>query len=188
MLAQIELAGDLVQRQGLGQIIPDIVQNGGHAQEILIADGFTCGSGVQGGGHADEQAQQGHGLENIAAESTVVLVSLQILEQLDQLGHFLVVQGGPAEVDLHELGEVGLGGGQVGEGFPADVQDIAGVEAVGHGAVEGALADEVEGTALQRIDLIVYENIARTGQRKHDLKVIVKMQSAHAPGLVLIQL
>jgi hypothetical protein len=68
------------------------------------------------------------------------------------------------------------------------MQDIPGVKAVGHGAVKRALANEVEGAALQRINLIIYENIARTGEGKHDLKIIMKMQSAHAPGLVLIQL
>jgi hypothetical protein len=86
------------------------------------------------------------------------------------------------------MGKVGLGCGKLAERFSADVQDVPGVETVGHGTVEGAFADEIQRTALQRINLIVNENVARTCQREQNLKMVVKVQSAHAPGLVLIQL
>ena len=58
VLADIKMAGNPVQRKRFRQIIPDIVQDGGYPQKILVADGFTRGGGVEGGRHADQQIEQ----------------------------------------------------------------------------------------------------------------------------------
>ena len=125
---------------------------------------------------------------HVAAEGAVVLVPLQGLKQLDDLRHLPGAQVGAAEAVVGELGEIGLGGGQLGEGLPADVQHIAGVKARGHGAVQGILADEIQGAPGQGVDLVIDENIARTGQGKEQLIVVVKVEPAHIPGVVVIEL
>ena len=91
MLADIELAGDLVQGEGVGQVVPDIVQNGGHPQKVLVSDGLAGSGGVQGGGHIDQQVQQSGHLVDVAAEGAVVFVAFQGLKQLDQAGHLLCI-------------------------------------------------------------------------------------------------
>ena len=91
VFADIELAGDLVQGEGVGQVVPDIVQNGGHTQKVLVSDGLAGSGGVQGGGHIDQQVQQSGHLVDVAAEGAIVFVALQGLKQLDQAGHLLCI-------------------------------------------------------------------------------------------------
>ena len=188
MLADEEAAGDVVQREGLRQVVPDVVQDGGHPEKVLVADGLTGGGGVQGGAHPDEQVQKGDGLVDVAAEGTIVFIALQSLKKLNNFRHLLHIQGDAAKGVLGHLGKVGLGGGQLGQGLSADVQHIAGVEAGGNGAVQGVLPDEVQRAPAQGVDLVVDEDIARTGQGQEQLKMIVEMEAAHAPGLVVIEL
>jgi hypothetical protein len=62
------------------------------------------------------------------------------------------------------------------------------MESVDDGAVQGVFTDELEHATLQGIDLIVDENIARTGQREQQLEKVMKVQPAHTPGVVLTEL
>lgn len=188
VLADEKLARDLIQGEGIGEVVPDIIEDGGYPQKILVANGLAGGGDAEHGGDFQQKVEQSHRLMDITAEIAVVFVALQSLKQLDDLGHLGAVQGGAAEGVAGEMDEIGLGGGQGAERLAADVQDIAGVGAGGHGTVEGIFTDEIKGSALQGIDLVVDENIARACQREQDLKMIVKMQSAHAPGLILVQL
>ena len=89
---------------------------------------------------------------------------------------------------MGQLGKIGLGGGQLIQGLSADVQDVPGMKTGGHGAVEGVLADEVQGAPLKGIDLVIDEDIARTGQGQEKLEMVVKVQPAHVPGVVVIEL
>ena len=125
---------------------------------------------------------------DVAAEGAVVFVALQGLKQLDDLGHLVGGQGGTAEAVVGQLGQVGLGGGQLGKGLPTDMEDIPGVEAGGDGAVEGVLPDEVQGAPLEGIDLVVDEDVSRAGQGEQELVVVVEMEAAHVPGHIVIQL
>ncbi len=183
-----EAAGDVVQGEGLGQVVPDVVQNGGDPEKVLVADGLAGCGGVEGGRHPDQQVEQRNGLIDVAAEGTVVFIALQGLKQLNNLRHFLHIQGDAPEGVLGHLGEVGLGSGELGEGLAADVQDVPGVKAGGDGAVQGVFTDEVQRAPAQRIDLVVDKNVARTGQGKEQLEVVVKVEAAHAPGLVVVEL
>lgn len=97
-------------------------------------------------------------------------------------------RGGTAEAVVGQLGQVGLGGGQLGKGLPADMEDIPGVEAGGDGAVEGVLPDEVQGAPLEGIDLVVDEDVSWAGQGEQELVVVVEMEAAHVPGHIVIQL
>ena len=188
MLAEIELPGDQVQGEGLGQVVADVVQDGGDPEKVLAPDGVPGGGGVQDGGHLEEQVQQGDGLVDVAAEGAVVLVALQGLEALDEGDHLVVGHVRPEKGGLGHPAEVGLGGGQGGQGLPADVEHIAGVKAGGDGAVEGVLPDEIEGAPAQGIDLVVDKNVAGTGEGKEKFTVVVKMQPAHAPVVIVVQL
>ena len=89
---------------------------------------------------------------------------------------------------MGQLGEVGLGGGQLVQGLAADVQDIPGVKAGGHGAVEGVLPDEVQRAPLKGIDLVVHKDVARTGQGQQKLEMVVKVQPTHVPGVIVVEL
>ena len=89
---------------------------------------------------------------------------------------------------MGQLGKIGLGGGQLIQGLSADVQDVPGMKTGGHGTVEGVLADEVQGAPLKGIDLVIDEDIARTGQGQEKLEMVVKVQPAHVPGVVVIEL
>ena len=186
VFADIEAAGDLIQGEGLGEVVPDIVQDGGHPKKILVADGLAGGGGVEGGGHPEQQIEQSHRLPHITAEGTVIFIALQGLEKLNDLGHGPGVQGGAAEGVLGQVGEIGLGGGQLHQGFAADVQDVAGMEAGGHGAVKGVFSNEIQGAPAQGVYLVVDKNIARTGQRQKQFVMVMEMEPAHIPGVVVI--
>ena len=107
---------------------------------------------------------------------------------LNNFRHFLHIQGHPAEGILGHLSKVGLGGGELGEGLPADVQHVPGVEAGGDGAVEGIGSDEVQGAPAQGVDLVVDKDVAGAGEREEQLEVVVEVEAAHAPGLIVIEL
>ncbi len=188
MLADKKFPSDLVQREGIGQIVPDIVQNGSDAEKILIADGLSGGGGVEQGGYLDQKVQKRHGLVDVAAEAAVIFVALQGLKALDDADHLLIGHPGPEEGGVADLGEIGLWGGQSGERFQADMQHIAGVKSGGDGAVQGIFPDQIERSPAQGIDLVIDENIARAGQGEQQLAVIMEVQAAHAPGIVVIEL
>ena len=188
MFADVKMAGDLVQGERLGQIVPDIVQDGGDPEEILVSDGFAGGGGVEGGGQTDEQVQKGDRLTNVAAEASVVFVALQGLEKLNDLSHLFGIELRTAESYLPKLGKISLGRGQLGQGLVADVEHIPGVKAGGHGPVEGVFPDEVEGPTAKRVNLIVDKNVSRTGQGEEKLIVVMEMEPAHIPGVIVIQL
>ena len=95
MLADKKFPSDLVQREGIGQIVPDIVQNGSDAEKILIADGLSGGGGVEQGGYLDQKVQKRHGLVDVAAEAAVIFVALQGLKALDDADHLLIGHPGP---------------------------------------------------------------------------------------------
>lgn len=139
-------------------------------------------------GDPQQQLQQGGDLPDVAAEGAVVLVALQSLEQLHQMGHLLVAQRCAEEGALGQPGKVGLGGGQFRQGAPADVQHIPGVEAGGDGAVQGVLSDEVQGAPAQGVDLVVDEDVAGADQGQHQLHIVVKVQPGDVPGLVVVEL
>ena len=108
MLADEEPAGNLIQGQGLSQVVPDIVQDGRHPQKVLVADGLAGGGGVEDRGDADQQVEQGNGLVDVAAEGAVVFVAPRGSKQLDNPDHLPVVisAGGTRRF---QLGQVGLG-------------------------------------------------------------------------------
>ena len=114
VLADVELAGDLVQGEGLGEVVADVVQNGGHPKEVLVAHSLARGGRSEHRGHPQQQVEQGHRLADVAAEAAVVFVALQGLEELDDGDHLLVAHGGPKKTIPGQAGEVGLGGGQQG--------------------------------------------------------------------------
>ena len=137
VLADIELVGDLVQGQRLGEIIADIVQNRSDPEEILVAHCVAGGGRGENRGGPQEQIQKCNGLVDIAAEAAVVFVALQSLKELDDLNHLFAGHGSAKKAVPGQLHKVGLGGRQVGESLAADVEHIAGVKAGGNGAVEG---------------------------------------------------
>ena len=55
-------------------------------------------------------------------------------------------------------------------------------------AVEGALPDEVEGPPVEGVDLVADEDVPRTGEGEEELAVVVEVEPAHVPGLVVVQL
>ena len=186
MLADVELSGDLIQGEGLVQVVPDVVQNGGYPEKILVLDGLSGGGGVEDGGQPDEQIEQRHCLTYVATEGAVVFIPLQGLKQLDDLGHLPDGELGPAKGGVAQSGQVGLGGGQLGQGLLADVEHIPGVKALGHGAVEGALADEVQRAPAQGIHLVADKDVPRADQGEEQLTVVVEVQPAHIPGLIVV--
>ena len=115
-------------------------------------------------------------------------MAMYTLEQLNDLCHLLPVQLRTAERGVTQTDQVGLGGGQLGQGLFADVKHIPGVEALGHSAVKGVLANQVQSAPAQRVDLIADKNIPRADQRKQQLTVVMEVQPAHVPGLVMVQL
>lgn len=188
VLADEKFSGDLIQCEGFGQIVPNIVQNGGDPEKILVADGLSGGGGVEQGGHLDQKIQKGHGLVDVAAEAAVVFVALQSLKALNNTDHLLIGHPGPEERGVSDLSEVCLGSGQRGERFQTDVKHITGVKTGGDGAVQGIFPDQIKCSAAQGIDLVVDKNIARAGQGEQQFAVVVEMQAAHAPGVVVIEL
>ena len=110
MLAEIELSGDQIQGEGFGQVVADVVQDGGDPEKVLAPDGVPGGGGVQDGGHLEKQVQQGDGLVDVAAEGAVVLVALQGLKALNEGDHLVVGHVRPEKGGLGHPAEVGLGG------------------------------------------------------------------------------
>ena len=151
-------------------------------------DGLSGSGGIQGRSYPNQQIEQGHHLMDVAAEGTVVFIALQGLEQLDDLGHLHTVQVSPAEGVVGELGEIGLNGGQLHQGFTADVEDIPGVRPGGHGPVEGVLPNEVQGAPAKGVHLVVDKDVAGAGQREEEFEVVMKMEPAHVPGVVVVEL
>ena len=47
VLTDEELTGDLIQCKGLGEVIPDIIQNRSYPQKILVPDGLTGGRSIE---------------------------------------------------------------------------------------------------------------------------------------------
>ena len=86
------------------------------------------------------------------------------------------------------MGKIGLGSGQLCQGLSADVQYIAGMKTRGDGAVQGIFADQIQRGPVQGVDLVTDENIARTDQRQHQFDIIVKVQAAHVPSFVVVEL
>ena len=68
------------------------------------------------------------------------------------------------------------------------MEHIAGVKTLGHSAVKGIFTDEVQGAPLKGVDLVIDKDIAGAGQGQQKLKMIVKMEPAHMPGLVVVEL
>ena len=62
------------------------------------------------------------------------------------------------------------------------------MKAGGHGAVQGVLPDEIQSPAAQGIDLIADKDVSGAGKGKKQLAVVMKVQPAHVPGVVVIQL
>jgi hypothetical protein len=62
------------------------------------------------------------------------------------------------------------------------------VESLRHGAVEGVLPDEVQRPSAQGVYLVADKDVARADQREEQLTVVVEVQPAHVPGLVMVQL
>ena len=60
------------------------------------------------------------------------------------------------------------------------------MKALGHGAVEGALADEVQRAPAQGIHLVADKDVPRADQGEEQLTVVVEVQPAHIPGLIVV--
>ena len=58
VLADVELAGDLVQGEWLGQVVTDVVQDGGDPEKVLVLDGLPGSGGVEGGGQARSEERR----------------------------------------------------------------------------------------------------------------------------------
>ena len=70
---------------------------------------------------------------------------------------------------------------------------LDGKTAIVTGAARGigkaiALKFAAEGANIAFTDLVIDENIARAGQGEQQLAVIMEVQAAHAPGIVVIEL
>ena len=124
----------------------------------------------------------------VAAEGAVVFVALQILEQLGEAVEGLAGQGGLPEGVAAQGGQVRLRGGQLTQGLLADVEHVPGVGPGGHGPVKGVFPDEIERAPAQGIDLVAHEDVAGTGKGEEQLVVVVEVQTAHIPGVVVIEL
>ena len=72
--------------------------------------------------------------------------------------------------------------------FFVNMEHIPGVEALCHSAVEGVFSNEIQRPPAQGVDLVADENIPRADQGEEQLTVVVEVQPAHVPGLVVVQL
>lgn len=190
--AQVVLANEkfpcnLIQCQWFGQVVPDVIQNGSYPQKVLVADGFSRTGYAEHGGNFEQKIEQSDGLVDITAKIAIILVAFQCLEKLDDFGHLCAVQRGTAESVAGKMDKVSLGRREIAEGFPADMENVTGVGSHGHGAVQGIFTNEVKGSALQGIDLIVDEDVAWACKGKQEFVMIMEMKSAHVPSIVLIE-
>ena len=71
VFADEKLARDLIQGEGIGEVVPNIIQDGSYPQKVLVADGFTGGGDAEHGGNLEQKIKQSHRLMDITAEIAV---------------------------------------------------------------------------------------------------------------------